>query len=202
MFTWMRNLWGGSAPETTPPAPKPVVDYYYNFRPLFDLLGKAEGTDWNATRKRGRGYNETLSYGAYTGGNVELVSMTLGEIDRLQTQMLRHPANKWNSSALGRYQIVRTTLRKLKKTFGLGDSAKFDEGMQDYLCLQLLNGRGLQRYLNGTMSEDAFLNELAKEWASIPTTAGVGHYGNQKRTPVTPNQVRQVLHEVKRRVKG
>jgi len=68
---------------------------------------------------RKRGYNETLAYGAFTGGDVDLVAMTLQAIDALQTRMLKHPDNRFNSSALGRYQIVRTTLRAIRKTVKL-----------------------------------------------------------------------------------
>ena len=48
-------------------------DPHFVYRPLLDLIGKSEGTD------KGRGYNETLAYGAYTGGDVELVAMTLNK---------------------------------------------------------------------------------------------------------------------------
>jgi hypothetical protein len=50
-------------------------DKYHVYRPLLDLIGHAEGTD------RKRGYNETLAYGAFTGGDVDLVTMTLQEIE-------------------------------------------------------------------------------------------------------------------------
>src|SRR5690606_10290237 len=80
-----------------------IMDKYYVYRPVLELLGKSEGTAAH------RGYNETLAYGAYTGGDVNLVTMTLAQIDALQTKMLRHPKNKLKSSALGMYQIIRTT---------------------------------------------------------------------------------------------
>jgi muramidase (phage lysozyme) len=181
------------APEIIP---VPASDIYFPYRPLFNLFGKSEGTD------RGRGYNETLSYGAFTGGDVNLIGMTLKQVDALQTQMLAHPKNKLNSSACGRYQIVRTTLRKLKKLMELPDTAYFNEKMQDHMCLQLLEGRGLSKYLDGSMREDTFLTNLAKEWASIPKPDGKGYYGNQSKTPVTPSEVRAVLAEVKQRIKG
>lgn len=182
-----------------PPAPTPVAqptgeDLFYAFRPLFNLLGRSEGTD------RGRGYNETLAYGAYTGGPVNLVGMTLAQVDALQTRMLKHPENKMNSSAAGRYQIVRTTLRKLKKTNAIPDTKLFNEEMQDRLCLWLLDGRGLAKYLAGKMAEDQFLTNLAREWASIPTPNGKGYYDGQRNTPVTPSMVREVLKQVKGRI--
>jgi muramidase (phage lysozyme) len=105
-------------------------------RGMLDLIGYAEGTD------KGRGYNESLGYGAYTGGNKNLVQMTLDEIDALQTAMLRHPNNGLNSSALGRYQIVQKTLRGLRERLGLGGGELFDKDMQDRLAQELLRRRG------------------------------------------------------------
>jgi len=157
-----------------------------SFDPLLNLIGKSEGTD------RRRGYNETLGYGAYTGGDRDLCSMTLDQIDALQGAMLRHPNNRWNSSALGRYQIVRTTLRSLRRRLGLDGRDLFDAAMQDRLAAQLLIGRGFTQFISGRKSEDDFINALAREWASLPTTAGVGYYGGQ-RAHVTLAEVRRAL---------
>ena len=158
--------------------------------PILDLIGHTEGTD------KGRGYNETLAYGAYTGGDVDLVNMTLGEIDKLQTKMLRHPDNKLNSSAVGRYQVIRTTLRKLKKQMGLTDDMKFDKELQDRIALQLLKGRGLDKWLNGEMSDKAFQTNLAREWASLPKSGGGGYYKGQN-AAVDPASVMSALTSVK-----
>lgn len=168
------------------------MDKYYVYRPLLDLIGITEGTD------RGDGYNETLAYGALTGGDVDLVSMTLTEIDALQTRMLKQPNNRWNSSAVGRYQIVRTTLRAIRKTLGLTGKELYDAEMQDRLACFLLGQRGIDKYLSGRLSEDTMLLNLAKEWASLPTPEGKGFYGGQ-RAAATPAQVRAVLSHVRKR---
>jgi muramidase (phage lysozyme) len=141
--------------------------------PILKLIGYTEGT---AER---RGYNETLGYGAYTGGDKELTKMTLGQIKKLQAQMLAHPDNKWNSSALGQYQIVGKTLRKLQQEMGLSDDTLFDEKTQDAMALQLLKGRGFDDWMAGKISDAAFMNNLSKEWASLPTTSGKGYYSGQ-----------------------
>ncbi|QSZ56311.1 hypothetical protein [Rhizobium sp. ZX09] len=142
--------------------------------PILNLIGHTEGTDER------RGYNETLGYGAYTGGDKDLTKMTLGEIKKLQSQMLAHPNNKWNSSALGRYQIVGKTLRTLQQQMKLSDSVLFDEKTQDAMAMQLLKGRGYDDWMAGKISDATFMNNLAKEWASLPTTAGKGYYDGQK----------------------
>lgn len=172
------------------------MDKYYVYRPLLDLIGLTEGTD------KGRGYNETLAYGRLTGGPVDLVSMTLSQIDALQTRMLQHKDNVWNSSAVGRYQIVRTTLRAIRKTLNLSGAEKYDEDMQDRLACFLLGQRGIDKYLAGRLAEDTLMLNLAKEWASLPTPQGGGYYSGQ-RTGATPAQVRAVLaHVRKRHVEG
>ena len=104
--------------------------------PFLDLIGRAEGTD------RGRGYDETLAYGKFTGGNRNLTGMSLNEIDALQTQMLRHPENTFNSSALGRYQITQRTMRGLRSQMGLSGSELYDPGMQDAMAMRLMARRG------------------------------------------------------------
>jgi len=167
-------------------------DKYHVYRPLLDLIGLAEGTD------RKRGYNETLAYGAFTGGDVNLVAMTLKQIDALQTRMLKHPNNSLNSSALGRYQIVRTTLRAIRKTLDLPPTALFDPAMQDRCACYLLGLRGIDKYLAGRLSEGTLIDNLAREWASLPTTSGTGAYAGQS-AAVSSDRLRQVLAEVRKR---
>lgn len=170
------------------------MDKFYVYRPLLDLFGHTEGTD------KGRGYNETLAYGAYTGGDVDLVSMTLDQVDALQTKMLAHPKNAMNSSAAGRYQIVRTTGRSIREKLpeDFPPTRKFDAECQDQMACYLLGVRGIDKYLAGRLKENTLINNLAKEWASIPTTSGKGHYDGQN-AAVPVSRVRAVLAEVKRR---
>lgn len=103
---------------------------------ILDLIGAAEGTD------KGRGYNETLGYGAFTGGAVNLTSMSLNEVLALQKRMLADPNNTYNSSAVGRYQITRSTLLDFMKQLGLTGERKFDEQTQDELARAILRQAG------------------------------------------------------------
>lgn len=175
-----------------------MSDKYFTYRPMLDLVGLSEGTD------RGRGYNETLSYGAYTGGDKNLVGMTLGEIDTLQRSML---PNKLNSTALGRYQIIRKTMLVIKDALGLSDKEKFDECMQDRMACFLLGQRGIDKWLNGRLEQGTLIDNLAKEWASLPMQGGNSAYGTVKKgdihvkqkASVSVSQVRKALAEVKAR---
>jgi lambda family phage tail tape measure protein len=103
---------------------------------ILDLIGAAEGTD------RGRGYNETLGYGAYTGGAQNLTGMTLDEIMALQGRMLANPANTFNSSAVGRYQITRQTLQDAMRQMGLAGDRTFDTATQDEIARWILRSTG------------------------------------------------------------
>lgn len=173
------------------------MDKYYVYRPMLNLLGISEGT------KKGDGYNESLAYGEFTGGDVNLTAMTLKEIDALQAKMLKHPKNKWNSSALGMYQIVRKTRRSIESTLPdqYPKTRLFDADCQDEMACYLLGLRGIDKWLAGRLKQDTLIDNLAKEWASVPNSSGVGHYSGQ-RAGVTLAQVRQALAEVQRRHKG
>lgn len=175
-------------------APSGAGDRYYVYRPMLDLTGKSEGTD------KGQGYNETLNYGAYTGGPVNLVGMTLDQIDKLQTKMLQHPKNNLRSSAAGRYQIVRTTLRAIREQLPsrYPGSRLFNADCQDEAACFLLGMRGIDKWLAGRLSLDTLIENLAQEWASIPKPNGKGHYAGQN-AGVSVSQVKAALAEVARR---
>jgi hypothetical protein len=78
--------------------------------------------------------------------------------------------------AAGRYQIIPITLATLVKNGVASRQDKFDEKTQDKLCIALLDLRGLSKYKQGKISAETFQNNLAKEWASLPTTKGVSFY--------------------------
>lgn len=129
---------------------------------ILDLIGWAEGTD------KGRGYNETLGYGAFTGGPVNLTSMTISQVRDLQRQMLAHPGNHYNSSAVGRYQIVGRTLEGLVKRLGISGDEMFDEKMQDRLAMELVRGR-MRGGVEGWYSE---WEGLRSKRVGLPTITG------------------------------
>jgi muramidase (phage lysozyme) len=151
---------------------------------ILNLIGNTEGTD------RGRGYNESLAYGSFTNGPVDLVTMSLDEIDILQTRMLNHPKNSMNSSALGRYQILRTTLRSLRRELGLEGDELFDVEMQDRLGIALLDRRGYSQWKAGRMSDRTFQANLSLEWASLtnPITGRGSYLGQNAGTKLSLQQ--------------
>jgi len=72
------------------------------------------------------------------------------------------------SSAAGAYQIIRNTLIGL----GLPHDRIFDMDCQDEAALVLLDRRGWSKCEAGRLKPEAFGNNLAKEWASLPVITG------------------------------
>ncbi|MEP0155251.1 phage tail tape measure protein [Pseudophaeobacter sp.] len=134
-------------------------------RGILDLIGHVEGTD------KGRGYNETLGYGAFTGGPVNLINMTLNEILELQRQMLAHPDNTYNSSAVGRYQIVSTTLKDQMEKLGLTGDELFGKDLQDRIGMNLVRGR-MSQGREGFYNEWEGFRSAGTPWSTIQ--AGLG----------------------------
>jgi len=93
-----------------------------------------------------------------------LIEMTLDEIQTAQVTW----SKRNGSSAAGRYQFMRATLRGLMGDLGLRGSQKLTPDLQDALGYELLKRRGYVNFAAGTLSLRAFGNNLAKEWASLP----------------------------------
>ncbi|ACB26127.1 hypothetical protein [Methylobacterium radiotolerans] len=124
-----------------------------DYKDVLDHIARSEGT----AHRAGGGYNTSLANGLLLPGGKEqdLTKKTLDEIDALQTGMLRHQANRWNSSAIGRYQVVRTTLRAQRAALGLKGTDLYDEALQDRIGANLAKARGADPV------------GLRQEWASL-----------------------------------
>jgi len=148
---------------------------------LLELIANGEGTSFDKAVKHGykSEYDVTLGYGAYADDKSKPVStMTLNELIAHQTKMLRNKKNKLNSSAAGKYQITRTTLKDLMKTMKLDGNSIFSQELQDKMAMKLLERRGLQKFKTGKITKEEFQNNLSKEWASIARfKSNKGSYG-------------------------
>ncbi len=127
-------------------------------KPVLDLIAKAESND---------------NYNAYFGNSkntaTDFTSMTIGEVLRWQE---RYVAEGSPSSAVGRYQIINTTLTGLVRDLKISENEKFTEDIQDSMAVSLLKRRGIESYVNGSLSDKAFAANLAKEWAGLPRMTG------------------------------
>lgn len=82
------------------------------------------------------------------------------------------------STAVGRYQIIRKTLKALQTRKQLLGTALFTPKLQDSLAVALMVGRGYPLWWDGKMSDADFAHGLSCEWASLPDprAGGRSHY--------------------------
>lgn len=130
-------------------------------RALLDAIGKVEAGE--------RGYNAMYLPAERKLGKRALTVLRVVEVQSLQNRMVKVSA----SSAIGRYQFIRATLAGLVKEMGLSGKERFDEDLQDRLAERLLQRRGLTRFIAGNLSREAFANNLAMEWASLPVVTPI-----------------------------
>lgn len=126
---------------------------------LLDFIAEKEGTRDN--------YNAYYSNGR--NSETDFTTMTLNDVLAWQDNFVNGGSP---SSAVGRYQIIRKTLRGLMSEMALTGDELFDAKMQDKMALTLLERRGLTRYKKGQMPAETFANNLAMEWASLPVVSG------------------------------
>lgn len=78
--------------------------------------------------------------------------------------------------AIGRYQFVPATLKRLVDDLGVHPGTRFSPALQDRLADRLLVEAGFRRFLSGTLTRHQFMNNLAKIWAGLPTSNGKSYY--------------------------
>ncbi len=96
--------------------------------------------------------------------------MTLAEIFAWIDETPRQP------HAIGRYQFIPQTLRRLVAKTGTKTSQRFSPSIQDQLADVLLVEAGLNQFREGALQQKDFMNNLAKIWAGLPNSTGNSHY--------------------------
>jgi len=120
-------------------------------------------------------YNVTHGYGKYTGGDVELTSMSINQVLELQGTMKANGS----SGAAGKYQVLPGTLRDAMAALRLDGSEPYDQRTQDAIAMWLLQRRGLEDWQSGKLSTSDFVDNLSKEWASLAGSSGKANYPGQ-----------------------
>lgn len=129
-----------------------------NYTNLLDTIAKGESNG---------------NYNAYYGhpDNIAVVFTSMSVKDVLAWQTT-YVAQGSSSSAVGKYQIVRSTLRGLVQEMNIKQNTLFDETLQDRLAIKLLERRGLEEYVDGRISREQLAHNLSKEWAALPRVIG------------------------------
>lgn len=128
---------------------------------IYDIIQEAES--------RREGY-DAVQYGARIKPAKRPTQMTLTEVfDWID-------ATPGQPHAIGRYQFIPKTLRRVVQKAGISHSKRFGPAVQDELANVLLAEAGLHAFRDGTLGRTAFMNNLAKIWAGLPNSAGKSHY--------------------------
>lgn len=127
-------------------------------KPLLDLIAKAESSG-----------NYNAYFGNSTNTKIQFTKMSIADVMKWQKEYV---ASGSASSAVGRYQIIDTTLAGLVREMRLDPSQTFDEKLQDDMAITLLERRGAEQYVNDELSDKEFAANLAKEWAGLPKMTG------------------------------
>jgi muramidase (phage lysozyme) len=196
---------GGAGGSTVPVTGQASAAIQSAVTPLLDFIGNKES----------EGYDDIsglVSQSRYP--TKPLTQMTIQEVLDWQESIDRFQL----SEASGRYQIMEDTLRgynndssagpgnPLYTRAGLSANDLFSPINQDKMAIELLRGRGLDRYLDGSMTRETFANNLASEWASLPVVTGVNagrsvYEGDRagNRSLTTVQEFLSVLDEIKSR---
>lgn len=128
------------------------------YTPLLHLIAKAESNG-----------NYNAYFGKPNNDSVDFTAMSVADVLEWQAEFV---AQGNPSSAVGRYQIINTTLEGLVRELEIDTTKKFDKNMQDMMAVALLERRGSVEYVNEELSREEFAANLAKEWAALPKVIG------------------------------
>jgi hypothetical protein len=149
---------------------------------LLNLIGQGES----------KGNYNALVYGkkgANTPGSADLTNMTIAQVQEYQKGMM---AKGHASTAVGKYQMISSTLAEQVKKAGLdAKTTKFDQKTQDLLASQLIDQAGF-----GKKDSAAVMKNLAGTWASLPKDmSGRGAYDgfNQNKATINAGDVQAAI---------
>lgn len=128
---------------------------------LLDAIGKHEAP---------KGYGQIYSGAKGVPKDADVSKLTLSGVLAFQQRMLDA---KSASTACGRYQFLRKTLKATIEQMGLDTALLWTPELQDRMAVHLMEGRGLKEYLAGQIGANQFCNNLAKEWASLPVVTAI-----------------------------
>lgn len=129
---------------------------------LLSLIARAEAGS--------AGYN-AVQHGARVRPAALPTQMTLGEIYQWIDDTPGQP------HAIGRYQFIPPTLRRVARERGSGPETQFTPGVQDALALVLLNDAGFARFQAGELDRRRFMHNLARIWAGLRLTGAWRGFG-------------------------
>lgn len=148
--------------------------------------------DLIAVAEAGRAGYDAVQHGARIRPSKPPTRLTLREIEA----WIR--ATPGQPHAIGRYQFIPSTLRRLTAALSLAPDTRFSPSVQDSLGDLLLAEAGLDKVQQGKITHGAFLLNLSKIWAGLPTGSGRSYYhgvaGNK--ATMSWDRYRSAVHEI------
>lgn len=129
-----------------------------HYRELLDTIAQGESHG-----------NYNAYYGNAANTLIKFTDMTVGEVGAWQREYV---AAGHASSAVGKYQIIDSTLQSLVETMCIRQDELFDAELQDRMAIELVNRRGAKQYVRGIITREEFAHNLSKEWAALPRIIG------------------------------
>ncbi|MCF7701059.1 hypothetical protein [Loktanella sp. M215] len=123
-----------------------------------------------AAAEAGRAGYDAVNYGATRKPAKRPTDMTIAEIYRWIQATPGQP------HAIGRYQFIPSTLRRVVDIVGVDLQDRFSPQVQDALADVLLAEAGFDDLSGGRINRITFMNNLAKIWAGLPNSSGQSHY--------------------------
>lgn len=123
-----------------------------------------------ARAEAGRAGYDAVQHGARRKPPQRPTRMTIGEIYGWIAATPGQP------HAIGRYQFIPATLRRLVRDLGVPRGATFSPELQDRLADRLLEEAGIGDLMRGRITRRTFMNNLAAIWAGLPNSSGRSHY--------------------------
>ena len=182
---------------------------------FFDSALKGESKTYNDHNwyvgSKLKGYIEGQNSNKYPLLKKNVSDSTIGEVKEFQAKQRIGDGQLW---AIGRYQIIPTTLKGVQKTLGLSDSTKFNQTVQDQMGYALMIQRtNLKNYLLG-VSADSKENrqqaslDMSKIWSSIGVPYAINgraynqSYYSSDRASVNTELIQDKLQELRKNLVG
>jgi muramidase (phage lysozyme) len=119
---------------------------------------------------------ESKAFGGYTAYNQKVGNQYKAgraDLDKLSINDILAAQSRGQYYAVGKYQLIPSTLKEAKERLGLTGNEKFTPQIQEYIFANYLIGDkrpAIRDYLNGSSDNlEAALLALAQEWASVST---------------------------------
>ncbi len=129
-----------------------------SYKPLLSTIAKGESNG-----------NYNAYFGNSANAEIDFTKMSIKEVQQWQKEYVRSGSP---SSAVGKYQIIQSTLDSLVAELSLSGDEMFDSDLQDKMAIALLERRGSLAYVGNQLSRDQFAANIAREWAALPKIIG------------------------------